>query len=413
MARKVACPTCNGRLPEGAPGERVTCDFCGNHVRLQGDSSHPMSSPGPAPAASVPVAPPAPEDWAPAARGVGSPPSPRGRGTSLAVVIVAVLLLTGAVVAALVLLAPTTVIEVGDADTGQVVDGQPVRGQLEGGGDAAPPVLVEPGAQGIDLEGQGAELAPFVDIREIGVDEGGNVYVGEFGTGRIVRLDTEGRYEGQWFVADSEAPLTSMVVASDGTVHAQRGFDVFAYDGPTGVLRGRVELAGGGPIQVLQAVAPLDAGGAVLLERVGATTDLVWIDRDGNEVRRVDSGLQPTDRVDRMATDAAGVVHAVGTSVGDGIRNGLWVFEPDGTRRVFLSGEGLGPGAWDLALGLAVDRESRLAVSTLDGVQLYDADLRWIGTLPTDGVTWGLAFEGNRLWGIVDDTVRAWDDVFA
>ena len=391
MARKVACPTCNGRLPAGAPGERVTCDFCGNHVRLQGDASHPMSSPGPAPAASVPVAPPAPEDWAPAARRVGSAPSPRGRGTSLAIVIVAVLLLTGAVVAALVLLAPTTVLEVGGAGSGQVVDGQPVRGQFEGD----------------------AELAPFVDLREIGVDEGGNVYVGEFGTGRIVRLDIEGRYEGQWFVEDSEAPLTSMVVASDGTVHAQRGFDVFTYDGPTGVLRGRVELAGGGPIQVLQAVAPLDAGGAVLLERVGATTDLVWIDRDGNEVRRVDSGLQPTDRVDRMATDVAGVVHAVGTSVGDGIRNGLWVFEADGTRRVFLSGEGLGPGAWDLALGLAVDRESRLAVSTLDGVQLYDADLRWVGTLPTDGVTWGLAFEGNRLWGIVDDTVRTWDDVFA
>lgn len=185
----------------------------------------------------------------------------------------------------------------------------------------------------------------------------------------------------------------------DGTVHAQRGIDVFAYDGPTGALRGPVELAGGGPVQILQAVAARNDGGAVLLERVGTTTDLVWIDGDGNEVSRVDSGLRPTDRVDRMATDAAGVVLAAGTSVGDGVRSGLWVFEADGARRAFLSGEGLGAGTWDLALGMAVDRESRLAVSTLTGVQLYDADLRYVGTFSPGGIARGLAFEGNRLWG--------------
>lgn len=408
MARKVACPTCNGRLPAGAPGERVTCDFCGNHVRLQGDSDHPMSSP--ASMAPPDPRPPSPEDWAPAASPTGmQAASSSGRGVSLAVVVVAVLLLVGAVVAALVVVAPVTVLE---GSSGPFVEGEQARGELQGGGDAGRPVLVQPAPPGVVLEDPDTELAPFVDIREIGVDEHGNVYVGEFATGRIVRLDTAGQYLGQWVVEDSPAPLTAMVVASDGTVHAQRGADVFAYDGPTGALRGPVELAGGGPVQLLQAVATRNDGGAVLLERVGTTTDLVWIDGDGNEVSRVDSGLQPTDRVDRMATDAAGVILAIGTSVGDGVRSGLWVFEPDGTRRAFLSGEGLGAGAWDLALGMAVDRESRLAVSTLTGVQLYDADLRYVGTFSPGGVARGLAFEGNRLWGIVDDTVRVWDDVF-
>ncbi len=82
-------------------------------------------------------------------------------------------------------------------------------------------------------EGTGQGL--FQDARAIAVDPQGNIYVGEYETGRIQRFDQKGQFQGGW-MSEGEAPLQSIAADRDGHLYAVRSGKILKYEGATGKL---------------------------------------------------------------------------------------------------------------------------------------------------------------------------------
>ena len=260
---------------------------------------------------------------------------------------------------------------------------------------------------------EGTGVGQLDEAREIGIDADGNVYLGEFRSGRVQRFTPDGEPLDQFFVVSGAVPLTQMLVSRDGTVMTVEGVDVHRYDGSTGQHLGQITWDDGIGFLHLTAVAALPDGGYLLAERdVG--TRLVWVDADGAVQRRVDTPLTPSDDIDRLAVDGQGTIYSLGQRLDRGqFDHGVYVFSREGTLRTFFGGSGNEPGQFNLALGIAVDGQSRVAVSTIFGVQLFDGDGRYLDTLATNPSPFGVAFDDeNRLWVTNQTEVLRADDPF-
>ncbi|PYS81101.1 MAG: hypothetical protein DMF67_17990 [Acidobacteria bacterium] len=230
---------------------------------------------------------------------------------------------------------------------------------------------------------EGTGPGNFKDARSVAVDADGHIYVGEYEGGRIQVFDPAGKFLTQW-TADRRMPLRGMAADRRGTLYVVQDDKITRYDGMTGKALGVL------PSRGYDDVAATADGGLVAFSWQ-SRDDIVRLDSSGRVtkvIRAAISGQTDNAELDmRVACDGLGQIYALGT-----FNNAVFKFSSEGKFLTQFGGVGDGPGQFRAPSAIAVDNQSRVFVGDFKGVQVFDANGRYLGLIKVKGAASGLAF---------------------
>jgi len=242
-------------------------------------------------------------------------------------------------------------------------------------------------------EGVGPGL--FSDARHITVDGEGNIYVGEHSDGRVQVFDASGEFVSLWML-DAGTTLQGLAANRQGTVYVVQSGKISIHEGATGQLLGQVEYAEGRGFEDVVAAAD---GGLVAAWYRG-NDDIVRFDAQGNAVLTMSEAISgqsgKSELATRVAVDGLGNIYALGA-----FNKGVFKFTPDGKFVTRFGGDGDNPGQFRAPHAIAVDGQGRVYVGDFKGIQVFDADGRYLDLIAVDGQALGIAFnDQNELFVI-------------
>jgi hypothetical protein len=255
--------------------------------------------------------------------------------------------------------------------------------------------------QVLSFGGQGTGIGVFTDARHIAVDAEGNIYVGEYQNPRIQKFDSSGEFITQWQVGDRSTILMAIAVSRDGVVYAVHESMIHLYDGSTGELLQTLDYDGGWGFEDI-AMAP---DGGFVASWYKNRDDIVRFDRNGSVVIYLPEAISGVTGRSELSTNVAidgqGAIYALGH-----FNNAVFRYSADGRYLNMFGGSGDSPGQFRAPAALAVDNQSRVYVSDFKGIQVFDADGRYLDIFDPPGHTFGLAFDDNSaLYTISNDGV--------
>jgi DNA-binding beta-propeller fold protein YncE len=261
--------------------------------------------------------------------------------------------------------------------------GGPNSGGVGGGSNSFAQVTQTFGSEGI---GPGM----MTDARSIGIDGQGRIYLGEYQGGRVQVFDAQGKFITQWMV-DRKMPLRGLAVDRHGTVYiAQRG-KINRYQGENGEPLGDITYSGGDGFDDVRATSD---GGLVCAWYRG-DDNIVKFDSQGKEVRTITKAVSTAaDRSEldtRVAVDGLGNIYALGT-----FAEAVFKFTPEGKFVNRFGGSGHQPGQFSAAHSIAVDGKGRIFVGDIQGIQVFDADGRFLTVIKVDGPAFGMVFNDQN-----------------
>lgn len=255
----------------------------------------------------------------------------------------------------------------------------------------APAPLLSFGSSGT---GQGA----FEDPRHIALDGQGNVYVADYGTGRIQRFNEEGEFQ-SLFRLDAE-PTMSMVATRDGDLYIIQSGQVALYDGETGDKLESVSLGGLFSIANNINLAP---DGSLLITMIAPDEQVIRLNRRGNNTDRLNINEPFTSLTGQretmmyVAEDGVGNIYILGRSNNTILQYNQSAF--------FLNQFGAAEMASVTANGLAIDSKGRLYVAHFWGVLVFDGDGRRVAELKIEGVPHSVAIgENDTVWVVTSNS---------
>ncbi len=227
----------------------------------------------------------------------------------------------------------------------------------------------------------------FTDARSIAVDGAGRIYVGEYMGGRIQVFDAAGVFITQWHVEDRKMPLRGLAADRKGAVYVVQRGTIRRHEGETGKLLGEIEYAGRNGFDDV-ATAP---DGSLLAAWYRSRDDLVRFDSSGRVIRTIPAAISSasgdSELNTRVAIDGAGNIYALGT-----FNEAVFKFTPEGRFVNRFGGSGDQPGQMRAASALAVDGKGRVFVSDIKGIQVFDANGRFLRMFKNEGAASGLVF---------------------
>jgi streptogramin lyase len=355
MVETLQCPSCGAPLDYDprVEAETVRCPFCENMVML--------------PRHERPFVPPQIV--------VGRRPVRVNAAPGAGVIVAAVFVVVAAVVAALVFRSYYSDSTSARRTAGSSNTKNSLASRSAGDGYAQP--LLAFGSEGI---GPGN----FKDARSIAVDADGRIYVGEYSGGRIQVFDSSGKFLTQWSV-DRKMPLRGMAADRGSTLYVVQSGTIRRYEGTTGKDSGA--LAAGGYDDVATS-----ADGGLVAFSFQARDDIARLDASGRVTKTIHAAISgQTDKSElnaRVACDGAGNVYALGT-----FNNAVFKFSPEGKFMTQFGGDGDQAGQFRAPSAIAVDNQGRVFVSDFKGVQVFDAQGRYLGLIKVKGAASGLAFD--------------------
>ena len=254
-------------------------------------------------------------------------------------------------------------------------------------------VLLEFGSEGI---GPGM----FTDARSIAVDSAGRIYVGEYTGGRIQVFDPAGKFQTQWSIGDRKTILRGLAANRNGTLYVAEGGRIYRYRGENGEKLGQLEYERWGFDDVT-----VGADGGVVTAWQSNRDDIVVFDANGKVVRTIPEAISgasgDSELAMRVAVDGGGYIYALGR-----FNNGVFKFARDGKFINRFGSDGDQPGQFRAPYSIAVDGYGRIYVGDMKGIQVFDANGRYLTLLDLKGVAFGMAFnEKNELFVVARDHV--------
>ena len=240
----------------------------------------------------------------------------------------------------------------------------------------------------------------FTDARSIGVDGAGKIYVGEYTGGRIQVFEPEGKFLTQWSIGDRKTILRGLAVDRKGTVYAAHGGKIVRYAGETGEKLGELTYERSGADDVTSA-----ADGGLVAVWHSNRDDLVVFDANGKVVRSVPAAISSasgdSELSMRVAVDGAGYIYALGR-----FNNGVFKFGRDGKFMNRFGSGGDQPGQLRAPYSIAVDGYGRVYVGDIKGIQVFDANGRYLNILEQKGMAFGMVLnDKNELFVVARDRV--------
>ncbi|MCI0539911.1 MAG: SMP-30/gluconolactonase/LRE family protein [Verrucomicrobiales bacterium] len=223
----------------------------------------------------------------------------------------------------------------------------------------------------------------------------GTLYFTDFAANRIYRMGPKGGIE---VFREGANGANGLALDSDGTLLAaeMRGKRVIRMDSRGNVTPVAVSTAAGQPF-----LRPND----LIVDRRGGIyfTDPVPEDKPGKSFVYY---IRPDGRVVLVSDDIRlpnGLTLTLDEKVllvDDSLGDLLFAFDiqADGSarnKRTFARLQGIPEGKKSIADGMALDRAGRVYVTTLTGVQVFDASGKYLGTIPVPRQPFNLAFGGQ------------------
>jgi streptogramin lyase len=202
-------------------------------------------------------------------------------------------------------------------------------------------------------------------------------------------------------VVDDDDPVLALAVDRQGMVYVVQQGIISIYEGVTGELRGEVAYAGG---QGFNDVA-VTADGGLVASWYRARDDLVRFDRQKEVAWVVESAISgQTDGSElnmRVSVDGLGNIYALGS-----FSHAVFQFSPEGKYVSRFGGQGHEPGQFRAERAIAVDGKGRVYVADSKGIQVFDADGRYLDVIDVKGAIFGMAFDDEgALWAAARDKV--------
>ena len=254
-------------------------------------------------------------------------------------------------------------------------------------------VLLNFGSEGI---GPGM----FNDARSIAIDGAGRIYVGEYTGGRIQVFDGDGKFITQWTIGDRKTILRGLAADRKGTLYVVHGGAIERYRGETGEKLGAVIYERSG----FDDVTTTPEGGLVTAWQSNRD-DIVTFDPNGKLIRTIPAAISSasgdSELDTRVAADGAGNIYALGT-----FNNAVFKFARDGKFTTRFGGDGDQPGQFRAPSSIAVDGYGRVYVGDMKGIQVFDANGRYLTLIELKGVAFGMVFnDKNDLFVVARDHV--------
>ena len=237
-------------------------------------------------------------------------------------------------------------------------------------------------------EGTGPGL--FTDARSIALDGEGNIYVGDYTGGRIQVFDPGGKFTTQWMV-DPKMPLRGLAANRQGTVYVVQSGVISRFEGKTGKPLGKLAYPEGWGFDDLTTTAD----GSLVAAWYKGRDNIVRFNPDGSVakvIREAISGQSGDSELDmRVAVDGLGNIYVLGT-----FNSAVFKYTPDGKFVTRFGGRGEKPGQFRSPQSIAVDGKGRVYVSDIRGVQMFDADGRYIDVFKPGGIAFKLVFNDRN-----------------
>ena len=252
-------------------------------------------------------------------------------------------------------------------------------------------VLLEFGSEGI---GTGM----FNDARSIAVDGAGRIYVGEYTGGRIQVFDSAGKFVNQWSIGDRKTLLRGLAADRKGNVYVVEGGRIDRYRGETGEKLGTLQYKRNGFDDVTVA-----ADGGLVAAWQSNRDDILVFDANGKLVRTIPEAISgasgDSELAMRVAVDGAGYIFALGR-----FNDGVFKFARDGKFMNRFGSAGDQPGQFRAAYSIAVDGYGRIYVGDMKGIQVFDANGRYLSLISLKGMAFGMVFnDKNELFVVARD----------
>src|SRR5205085_663899 len=223
----------------------------------------------------------------------------------------------------------------------------------------------------------------FTDARSIALDADGHIYVGEYSGGRIQVFDSTGKFLNQGTV-DRKMPLRGMAADRRGMVFVVQSDKITRYEGTTGKALG--VLASGGYDDVATT-----ADGGLVTFAWNSRDDIARLDSSGHVTKVIRAAISgQTDESElnaRVACDGLGQIYALGT-----FNDAVFKFSPEGKFLTQFGGDGDQPGQFRAPDAIAVDSQGRVYVGDFKGVQVFDANGRYLELIKVKGAASGMVF---------------------
>jgi len=256
----------------------------------------------------------------------------------------------------------------------------------------------------LQFGGTGTGSGEFTDARHVSVDGDGNLYIAEYTGGRVQVFGPDGQYVTQWTPeSENDIYLTGFAVGRDGDVFLVYGSELFRHDGQTGEMLEQLDHTDGWGFND---VAALPDGGLAATWYKNRD-DLIIFDEDGEVVSIVQEAisgvtgdLEPSTKV---AVNPDGEVFVAGS-----FAEAVFHFSAGGEFLNQFGGAGDEAGQFRAIGDLAIDRQGRIYVSDIQGIQVFDAGGQFLETIdpPEVSYVYGMAFDDdNRLYVVSNDTV--------
>jgi len=236
--------------------------------------------------------------------------------------------------------------------------------------------------------GQGAGM--FNDPRSIGVDQSGNIYVGDYEDGRVQVFDSQGNFLRLINIGDTY--LQGLAVRPNGTLYLSYDGEIWIYDGDTGKQVGKIARS---DQQYFESIA-LGADGSLVT--VSRGEDILRFGGDGNldmEIPAAISSISGDSELNTLvAVDGLGNIYALGT-----FNEAVFIFNPAGDFKDRFGGESEGPvsgqdpGHFQAPDTITVDGYGRVFVSDIWGIQVFDSQGQYLDSIDIEGVAFGMAVD--------------------
>ena len=240
----------------------------------------------------------------------------------------------------------------------------------------------------------------FTDARSIAVDGAGRMYVGEYTGGRVQVFDPAGKFVSQWTIGDRKTILRGLAADRKGVVYAVHGGGIDRYQGETGEKLGELQYERSNFDDVT-----VGADGGLVTVSHNNRDDITVFDANGKLLRNIPAAISSasgdSELSMRVAVDGQGNVYALGR-----FNNGVFKFGRDGKYINRFGSGGDKPGQFRAPYSIAVDGFGRVYVGDMKGIQVFDADGRYLNVLTLKGMAFGLVFnDKNELFVIARDHV--------
>lgn len=235
--------------------------------------------------------------------------------------------------------------------------------------------------------GEGTGPGKFADVRAIGAARDGSaVYAANFDDGRVQVFDGQGNFQTQWVIQKeiTDPYFDTMAIGRDGVVYIPVFGKILKFDSQGNSL-GVIEHKG-------YRFEDLDIALDGSMVAIANGEDIVWLTAGGEIQQVVEDAVSSvsgdSELSCKLAVDGTGKVYVLAR-----FNDGVFIFGPDGRFANRFGSAGDQPGQFRAPYEIAVDSQGRIYVSSMQGVQVFSNDGRYLDVIKVQYFAYGLAFD--------------------